>query len=66
MKALLFYAWIVVAGLILGASISSKAERCGHSVQVDGEWIASSLVWPVLLVAGIVADKDSIAWSECK
>jgi hypothetical protein len=65
MKYVAFYIWILFAGLLLGASIEAKYKRCGHAVKLDVELVASSLAWPLLLIASVIASAESVDNSEC-
>lgn len=58
--------WIVVAGLIGGESIDGKAKRCDAPQRVTNADLAAWLVWPVLIVAAVTVDRDSVAYSPCE
>lgn len=66
MKYFVLYVWVVIAGLLLGQSISDVAERCGHAVKVELDAVVGALAWPVLVAAAVTLDKGSVAASECE
>lgn len=66
MKTVILCTWIICAGLILGISINSKAERCGHAITVGATAGIEALSWPVYVIASFVADNESVAWSKCE
>ena len=57
--------WLAVAGLLGGTVINARAERCGHPQQLTQDDVQSWLWWPVLVVAAITVESNSLAYEAC-
>lgn len=63
----LFYSVVVymaISGVFLSATVDNEFEKCG-AVKVSSQLIYGSLLWPELLVAGILIDSDKFIKSTC-
>lgn len=48
----------------LSATVDNEFEKCG-AVKVSSQLIYGSLLWPELLVVGILIDSDKVIKSTC-
>lgn len=63
----LFYsvvAYMTISGVFLSDTVDNEFEKCGP-VKVSSQLIYGSLLWPELLVAGILIDSDKVIKSTC-